>query len=109
MLEYCVNQSKNNCVIRLIIGPSPREIRLPEGYQLTFGRGAALTEGKQAVLIAYGPVMLHEALVAGELLAAQAIGLKVIDMPWLSRADFDWLKEKVADYQNIFVSKIMPR
>jgi transketolase len=103
VLEYCVNQSKNNCVIRLIIGPSPREIGLPESYQLTFGRGAALTEGKHAVLFGYGPVMLHEALVASEILAAQGTGLKVIDMPWLNRIDMDWLKESVTDYQNVFV------
>jgi len=103
VLEYCVNQSKNNCVIRLIIGPSPREIQLPEGYQLTFGRGAVLTEGKDAVIFGYGPVMLNEALVASELLAEKGFGLNVIDMPWLNRVDLEWLKESVAGYQSIFV------
>ena len=103
VLEYCVNQATNNCVIRLIIGPSPREISLPEGYRLTFGRGAALTEGKDAVLFGYGPVMLNEALVASELLAAQGFGLKVIDMPWLNKVDLEWLKESTGEYHNIFV------
>ena len=32
------------------------------------GRGAVLREGADALLFAYGPVMLHEALTAAELL-----------------------------------------
>jgi transketolase len=103
VLEYCVNTSENNCVIRLIIGPSPREVKLPQDYQLSFGRGAVLTEGKHAVLFAYGPVMLNEALVASELLAEQGFGLQVVNMPWLNRVDPAWLRQAVISFHAIFV------
>jgi transketolase len=103
IVEYCVEVADQNCAIRLNIGPSPRRIRLPAGYQLQFGRGALLAEGAQAVLFGYGPVMLHEALLAHEILTERRFGLRVIDLPWLNRVDGDWLAEMVAPYQEIYV------
>jgi transketolase len=67
-LEWCVNDAKENCMLRLVISPSPRTIQLPENYDFTFGKGAVLRDGKDAAIFAYGPVMLHEALLASELL-----------------------------------------
>ncbi len=103
VVEYCIDDATENCAIRLAIGPSPRQIDLPPGYRLTPGRGVALTYGKDAILFAYGPVMVHEALTAAELLAGEDFGLKVINMPWLNRVDTAWLLETVADYASIYV------
>lgn len=94
-LEYCVHEAEGSSVLRLVVGPSPRVISLPEGYCLSPGRGVALTEGEDAVLFAYGPVMLHEALVAAEVLARDGFMLKVVNMPWLNRVDPAWLRETV--------------
>jgi len=102
-VEYCVNEANENCAIRLIIGPSPRKIQLPAGYRLTSGHGVALKEGKEAILFAYGPVMLHEALLASEFLAERDFGLKVINLPWLNRVDPTWLEEIIAPYGLVFV------
>jgi len=103
VLEYCVDEARENCMIRLIIGPSPRRIALPEGYRLTPGRGVVLHDGADAVLFAYGPVMLHEALTAAERLAAEGFGLRVVNMPWLNRFDADWLAETVAGFDRVHV------
>ena len=103
VVNYCVNDATENCAIRLAIGPSPRHIELPPDYQLTPGRGVALTHGKDAILFAYGPVMLHEALTAAELLAERDFGLKVVNMPWLNRVDVTWLHETIASYPRVFV------
>ena len=102
-LEYCVNQTDENSAIRLIIGPSPRRIQLPAGYQFTLGQGVPLTEGKDALMFAYGPVMLHEALLASELLAERGFGLKIVNMPWLNRVDREWLSAVLKPYANLFV------
>ena len=102
-LRYCVNEEKGNCVLRLIIGPSPRTITLPPGYSLTPGKGAVLTEGMDAVLFAYGPVMLHEALLAAEILEDGGFKLKVVHMPWLNRVDPKWLRDIVGSCNNISV------
>ena len=70
-------------------GPSPRRIEL-DG-PLAIGSGRTLREGADAVLLAYGPVMLHEALLAAELLGERGIELEVVNMPWLNRFDAEWL------------------
>jgi transketolase len=103
VLEYCVNQTDENSAIRLIIGPSPRRIQLPADYQLKYGQGVALTDGKDALMFAYGPTMLHEALLASELLAERRFGLKVVNLPWLNRIDASWLATQLKPYVNIFV------
>lgn len=102
-VEYVVNESSENCVLRLNIGPSPRLIELPAEYRLKKGRGVTLADGKDAILLAYGPVMLNEALVAAELLRAKDFQLKVVNMPWLNRADVKWLIDVVGECPAIYI------
>jgi transketolase len=51
-------------------------------------------------MFAYGPVMLHEALVAAEALHGR---LAVVNMPWLNRVDSEWLADIVEPFAEIFV------
>jgi len=101
-LEWCVDNAEDNCMMRLVISPSPRTITLPEDYDFSFGKGAVLKEGKDAVLIAYGPVMLNEALSAAEMLAEQNFSLRVVNLPWLNRIDDEWLIETIGECKIIF-------
>lgn len=102
-VEYIINESSENCVLRLNIGPSPRLIQLPRGYHLTKGRGVTLLEGNDAILFAYGPVMLNEALVAAELLRDRGFQLRVVNMPWLNRVDAEWLNDIAGDCRAVYV------
>lgn len=101
--DYCINEAKENCMLRLVIGPSPERIQLPKDYKFKVGVGAELTQGNDAILFGYGPVMLHEALVAAEYLKKIGFGLKVINMPWLNKIDIVWLKKVVSDQKRVFV------
>jgi transketolase len=101
--KYCVNKAEENCVLRLVIGPSPERIELPKNYKFKVGVGAELTEGNNAILFGYGPVLLHEALLAAEYLNKIGFGLKVINMPWLNKIDKKWLADVVKDQKKIFV------
>ena len=103
IVEYCVNGTKANCVIRLIIGPSPRILTLPAEYRLQTGIGVTLTKGEDAILFAYGPVMLHEALSAAEILQKDGFHMTVINMPWLNRIDPLWLKDTIGSYPLVYV------
>ncbi len=49
---------------------------------------------------AYGPVMLHEALTAAELLDGR---LQVLNMPWLNRIDGQWVAEVTEPFAELFV------
>jgi transketolase len=91
LLRWAVERAEESVAIRLAIGPSPRRIEL--GGELEVGRGRELREGSDGVLLAYGPVLLHEALVASELLADRGVSLAIVDMPWLNRFDPAWLEE----------------
>jgi transketolase len=103
LLAWAVEEAAENVAIRLAIGPSPRRIELPGGWRLEQGRGTTLLDGDDALLVAYGPVMLHEALTAAETLRARGVRLRVVDLPWLNRVDPAWLAETVAPYDEVFV------
>jgi transketolase len=103
LLRWAVEAAEENVAIRLAIGPSPRRIELEPEYRVEPGRGSILRTGDDALLVAYGPVMLHEALRASELLAARGTGVAVANMPWLNRVDRSWLSELVEPFRDVVV------
>ncbi len=103
LLRFAVEDAEESVAIRLAIGPSPRRIELPAGYRAEPGRGTVLREGRDAVLVAYGPVLLHETLTAAELAASRGLDLAVVSLPWLNRFDAAWLAAAVAPYAELFV------
>ncbi len=102
-LKWCVNEATQNCMMRLAISPSPRTIPFPDDYQFVPGKGTVVMDGQDAILFAYGPVMLNEAMVAAETLQKQNFSLKVVNFPWLNQIDENWFEKNVADYEAIFV------
>jgi transketolase len=98
LLRWAVDEAAENVAIRLAIGPSPRTIYL--SGEAAPGRGSVLHEGTDAVLFAYGPVMLHEAMTAAERLGTR---VQVVNMPWLNRVDASWLTDLVEPFDEIFV------
>ena len=102
-LNWCVNEAKESCMLRLIISPSPRAIELPADYKLGFGIGTVLRDGSDAAIFGYGYVLLHEALVASEFLEKEGFSLKVINMPWLNHVDSSWLEDTVGKCRGVFV------
>lgn len=101
--DYAINHSPESCMIRINIAPSPRVVPLPKDYRLELGKGVRITEGSDLALFAYGPVMLHEALVAQELLKAKGVDLRVVNMPWLNRFDRNWIKGEVEGLKKLFI------
>ena len=55
------------------------------------------------MVLAYGPVMLNERLVAAELLAERGMEAAVVAMPWLNRVDGAWLAESSQAYAEVIV------
>lgn len=101
--DYSVNVSQNSIYLRLVSIPCDISFQLPEDYRLDYGKGVSLTEGEDAVLFSYGPVMLTQAAKAAELLKEQhGLGLRVINLPWLNHVDADWLKSSVEGFKYIF-------
>jgi transketolase len=103
LLRWAVEEAGENVAIRLAIGPSPRRIQLPPAHETRVGHGALLRSGADALVIGYGPVMLHEALTAAEMLEARGVALAVVDLPWLNRFDRAWLREALRGFRRVFV------
>ncbi|HET9464930.1 MAG TPA: transketolase C-terminal domain-containing protein [Gemmatimonadales bacterium] len=102
-VDYCVKGTPESCYLRLVSVPCDIPYQLPPGYRLQEGRGAILTEGDDAVLFGYGPVLLPQAYVAAAALKTEhGIGLSVVNLPWLNRVDDAWLRRTLGDRRHIF-------
>lgn len=102
-LAYAIESAPESAYLRLVSIPCHIPYRLPDGYRLERGRGVALTAGEDAVLFAYGPVMLAQAWHAAARLAEQdGLGLRVINLPWLNQVDADWLRTVVGECRAVF-------
>jgi transketolase len=102
-LRWAVEDADENVALRLAIGPSPRRIELEDEYRAEVGCGSILRTGDDALLFSYGPVMLHEALRASELLAPRGVGVAVVNLPWLNRVQGEWLEDLVAPFDELLV------
>jgi len=99
---YALAEAEGSVYLRLVSIPCQIPYELPADYRFEIGRGVALTEGDDAVLIGYGPVLLPQAVEAAGLLAERGIGLKVVNLPWLNRVDPDWLRATIDGYPFLF-------
>jgi len=102
-VDYCVEEANENCMIRLNIGPSPGIFDLPADYKLEKGKGSILYEGTEAVIVAYGAILLHEVIEGAKILNKSGISLRVVNHPFLNRFDKDWLEKVVKGVESIFV------
>ena len=50
IVAWAVEEAEGNVAIRLAIGPSPRHIELPAGYEVAPGRGACCARGRTCSL-----------------------------------------------------------
>jgi len=102
LVDFVINRTTESTYLRLVTPPCRVPYELPAGYRLELGRGVALTEGRDAVVLGYGPVLLAEAWKAAELLARDGVSLKVVDFPWLNRVDRAWLASCVSGCRRVF-------
>jgi len=100
--RWAVEEASGSVCLRMNIGPSPGNIRLPDDYRLCVGRGCWLRAGVDAIVFAYGAVMLHEALLGAELAAQAGVSIAVVDFPWLNRFDVGWIAGLIGPFSRIY-------
>ena len=102
LLEWCINQSSESSYLRLVSLPWVVPYKLPTEYIPKIGRGVALTQGSDGVIIAYGPVLLSAAVMAAQRIYQDfGLSIKVINLPWLNRIDSGWLMAELGQCRNI--------
>ena len=103
VLRYAVEENPESTYIRLVTIPCEIPYQLPDGYNLHPGKGAVLSDGEDAVIFSYGPVMLPQAYMAAQSIKEQySINVKVVNLPWLNYVDHQWLKQTIGNVQHIF-------
>lgn len=103
LFDWCVNQAPGSCYLRLVSLPWDIPYSLPLDYRPQLGRGVVLTEGCDAAIVTYGPVLLSSAIQAAHVLRKkQGLEIKVINLPWLNCIDGDWLEEALGGCNKVF-------
>lgn len=100
-IRWAVEDNKESTYIRFVNVPLELPYKLPDGYKLEKGRGVCLRKGSRLAIIAYGPVMLSEAIKASDhvrLITDYSVNVSVFNIPWLNTVDNDWLYETFKDF-----------
>ena len=100
-LRWALLESTDSTYLRVSSVKLEHAFALPKDYALTLGRGAYIREGRDVLIIAYGPVMLNEAIKAAALLEAHNVSAAILNLPWLNRLDTEWFIETVRRYRQL--------
>jgi transketolase len=90
-IRWAIDEHQGSTYLRFVNVPMDLPYTLPASYALSVGRGVTLREGRDVALVGYGPLLMTNAWLAADALAAQGINAAVINLPWLNRVDEDWI------------------
>jgi transketolase len=103
LLNYLLSGTPGSGYLRLVSIPCEIPYALPDNYRPVPGQGVELRPGKDAIIIGYGPVLLPQAWQAAELMRERhGLEVAVVNLPWLSRLDPDWLRGVVDGRRAVF-------
>lgn len=101
-IRWAVEENPESTYVRLASIPCDIPYTSPPEYRCAVGRGVFLRSGTDAVIIAYGPVMLSEAFAAAGTLQERGISVAVLNIPWLNRIDEVWLTNELSKFKKVF-------
>ena len=98
LLDHLVGGTSESAYLRLVSVKWPVPFDYPPGQRVQPGRGWVVRDGRDLVVIGYGPWLLSNAWHAAEDLE-RTIGVttRLINLPWLNRVDPGWLREAIGD------------
>jgi transketolase len=82
--------------LRLVSVKWPMPFAYPVGQPVAVGKGWVAREGRDILMVGYGPWMMANAFQAAEeLLARTGLSVQLVVLPWLNRVDPDWLRTAI--------------
>ena len=89
--------------MRLTSIPVETNFSLPNNYKPEIGKGVQISPGNDALIFAYGPQMLTNAINASRIIKEQMdLNIGVINMPWLNKVNSEWFYDLLKSVNNIF-------
>jgi len=106
-IRWAVEENPQSTYIRFVNVPLELPYQLPEDYRLKKGCGARLRDGgnKFAAIVAYGPVMLSEAIKASDYIREItdfSLRVPVFNVPWLNFIDANWAFDVFGGFEIVF-------
>jgi len=98
-MDYLIGNQHANIYLRLEHCNIRNELPININ-KISYKKGNIITTGTDIVIIAYGPLMLSECLLAQKKLCSE-ISIKIINLPWLNKIDSEWLKETIGNINNV--------
>jgi transketolase len=92
-VRWAVREAEGPVYIRLVSVPWDLPFEPEPVADLIPGRGRVVRDGTAAFFVTTGPVMLSQAWLAAEKLAADGLDVGVVALPWLRGIDGDWLHD----------------
>jgi transketolase len=91
-LNWAVNESEGSTYLRLTSIPYEYNSELMKIGEFQTGKGFAVRDGRDLLIIAFGPVMAFQALEAATILENKGISVAVVVTPWVNKIDRAWIK-----------------
>jgi transketolase len=95
-VRWAVREATGPVYIRLVSVPWELPFEPEPVEELEPGRGRVVRAGKDGFFVTTGPVMLSQAWLAAEKLAADGAEFGVVALPWLRGVDGAWLNQVTA-------------
>lgn len=103
VLSHCINKEKKNCAIRLTIGPPyDGQINLKKNYKFIDGFGTTLIKGREYLIIAYGQLMIGQAIKVSKLFKKKKIFIEVVNMPSINFFNKKWVNKVLKNKKKFF-------
>ena len=105
VLNHCIKKEKQNCSIRLSIGPPyNNQPKLKQNYKFVDGCGNFIAKGNgKYSIITYGQLMISQAFKVRELLKKKNVLIEIINLPSLNYFNKKWFKNLLKKKKKIFL------
>ena len=103
IFDWCVNVNQTSSYLRLVSIPTTKRFNLKKNYEGIKGQGVSIRDGKDALIITYGPILLSNSMEAVDILEDKfGLTISIINLPWLNYIDENWLIYEMKDFNYVF-------
>lgn len=103
LLEWAIEKSPNQVYLRLVSVPFEFDKFKADPFELTYGHGRTLIEGKGVLLICHGPTFLEEATAVCQSLAEEHFQIGLATFAWLNYVNIAWLEQQKDRYHTLLI------
>ncbi len=94
-LNWAVNENQGSTYLRLTSIPYEQSSELLQSGEFQVGKGMTVREGGDVLILAFGPIMVSQALEAATLLDKKGISAAVVVTPWVNKIEPAWIQAAI--------------